>query len=87
MTNENIRNRVMLIGQHFGKRKPQWNFFIKSYESFKYSPSARLAKIMTLSLIVQMILFTPVIFWIYQNYAIIESRLPAHLNFNENGLV
>ncbi len=84
MTNENIRNRVMLIGQHFGKRKPQWNFFIKSYESFKYSPSARLAKIMTLSLIVQMILFTPVIFWIYQNYAIIESRLPAHLNFNEN---
>jgi hypothetical protein len=84
MTNENSRNRDMLIGNHFGKRKPQWNFFIKSYENFKYSASAQLVKMLALSLIVQTILFTPVIFWIYQNYAIIESLLPAHLNLDEN---
>ncbi len=39
---------------------------------------------MTISFLVQTLLFAPVIFWIYQNYAIIESRLPAHLNFDEN---
>jgi hypothetical protein len=74
----------MLIGNHFGKRKPQWNFFIKSYESFKYSSAASLVKLLSLGLIIQTLLFSPIIYWIYQNYAIIESRLPANLNLEEN---
>ena len=84
MTNKNIRKVRMLIGNHFGKRKPQWNFFIKSYESFKYSSSAQLIKLIGISFIVQTILYSPVVFWIFQNYAIIESRLPTHLNLDEN---
>ena len=84
MTNENIRNKDMLIGHHFGKRKPQWNFFIKSYERFKFSTSAPLAKLVIVSFLIQTLLYSPVVFWIYQNYAIIEKALPAHLNLDEN---
>lgn len=74
----------MLIGNHFGKRKPQWNFFIKKYERFKFSTSAPLARLVILSFIVQSVLFTPVVFWIYQNYSIIEKILPVSLNLHEN---
>lgn len=84
MTMENVRQETMLIGHHFGKRKPQWNFFIRSYERFKFSTSAPLARLVILSFIVQTVLFIPVIYWIYQNYAIIENVLPARLNLQEN---
>ncbi len=84
MTNENIRQVTMHIGHHFGKRKPQWNFFIRSYENFKFSPAAPLAKLLIVSFLIQLLLFSPVVYWIYQNYAIIEMTLPAHLNFQEN---
>jgi hypothetical protein len=84
MTMENNRQDLMLIGHHFGKRKPQWNFFIRSYERFKFSTSAPLARLVIFSFIVQMAFYFPVIYWIYQNYAIIEKVLPAHLNLQEN---
>lgn len=81
---ENNRQEIMLIGHHFGKRKPQWNFFIRSYERFKFSTSAPLARLVIFSFMVQMIFYAPVVYWIYQNYAIIEKILPAHLNLEEN---
>ncbi len=84
MTNEKGRKETMLIGNHFGKRKPQWNFFIKSYESFKYSWSLRLIKLMSLGFLAQVVILSPVIFWIYQNYAIIEKHVPIHFNLREN---
>ena len=84
MTNENNRQAVMLIGRHFGKRKPQWNFFIKSYERLKFSPTAPLFKLLAVSFVIQSVLFSPVVFWIYQNYSIIENTLPVHLNLQEN---
>lgn len=84
MTIENDRQDNMLIGHHFGKRKPQWNFFIRSYERFKFSTSAPLVRLVAFSFLVQMAFYTPVIYWIYQNYAIIEKVLPAHLNLQEN---
>lgn len=74
----------MLIGHHFGKRKPQWNFFIKNYERFKFSTSAPLARLVLISFVVQILLYLPVLYWIYQNYAIIEKILPHHLNLEEN---
>lgn len=74
----------MFIGRHFGKRKPQWNFFINNYESFKYSSSSELIKLIMIGFIFQAILFAPIVYWIFQNYAIIENYLPQHLNLNEN---
>ncbi|MBC7421713.1 MAG: hypothetical protein H7328_13370 [Bdellovibrio sp.] len=74
----------MLIGNHFGKRKPQWNFFIRSYESFKYGWSFRLIKILCFGLMAQIVLLLPVIYWIYQNYALIEMSLPAQYHLQEN---
>ena len=84
MTNKKGRTVHMLIGNHFGKRKPEWNFFIKSYESFKYGWSLRLMKILTISMLTQVILLSPVIYWIYQNYAVIEKLLPVQYNLQEN---
>jgi hypothetical protein len=84
MTNENVRKEDMLIGNHFGKRKPQWNFFIKSYEDFKYSWSLRLIKLISLGLAAQVVILSPVIYWIYQNYAIIETHVPIRYNLREN---
>lgn len=84
MTNEKGRNDTMLIGNHFGKRKPQWNFFIRSYESFKYGWSFRLIKILCFGLMAQIVLLLPVIYWIYQNYALIEMSLPAQYHLQEN---
>lgn len=74
----------MLIGNHFGKRKPQWNFFIKTYEKFKFSTSAPLARLVIISFFVQTLFYSPVVFWIFQNYSIIEKSLPIHLNLDEN---
>lgn len=74
----------MFIGRHFGKRKPQWNFFINNYENFKYSSSSELIKLIAIGFIFQAILFAPIVYWIFQNYAIIENYLPQHLNLNEN---
>jgi hypothetical protein len=74
----------MFIGRHFGKRKPQWNFFINNYENFKYSSSSELIKLVVIGFIFQAILFAPIVYWIFQNYAIIENYLPQHLNLNEN---
>jgi len=74
----------MFIGRHFGKRKPQWNFFINNYENFKYSSSSELIKLIVIGFIFQAILFAPIVYWIFQNYAIIENYLPQHLNLNEN---
>lgn len=74
----------MLIGHHFGKRKPQWNFFIKSYERFKYGDSSKLIKMILTSLAMQFVLILPIIYWIHQNYSIIESRIPAYLDLHEN---
>ncbi|MBC7741106.1 MAG: hypothetical protein H7061_02835 [Bdellovibrionaceae bacterium] len=84
MTNKNVRKEDMLIGNHFGKRKPQWNFFIKKYESFKYSMSLQLVKMVAMGLAVQGVILSPVIYWIYQNYSIIEKNLPAHFNLQDN---
>lgn len=74
----------MFIGKHFGKRKPQWNFFITNYENFKYSESSKLFKLILFGFIFQIVLFSPIVYWIFQNYAIIESFLPQHLNLSEN---
>ncbi len=74
----------MLIGNHFGKRKPQWNFFIKSYESFKYSWSLRLVKILSLGLAAQLVFLSPLVYWIYQNYAFIEKFVPTSYKLHEN---
>ena len=68
----------MFIGKHFGKRKPQWNFFITNYENFKYSESSKLFKLILFGFIFQIVLFSPIVYWIFQNYAIIESFLPQH---------
>lgn len=74
----------MLIGNHFGKRTPRWNFFTKSYESFKYGWSLKIIKVLILSLITQLVLLSPVIYWIYQNYGLIENLIPAQYNLHEN---
>jgi hypothetical protein len=74
----------MLIGHHFGKRKPQWNFFIKSYERFKYGDSSKLIKMILTSLAMQFVLILPIIYWIHQNYSIIETRIPVYLDLHEN---
>ncbi len=74
----------MLIGNHFGKRKPQWNFFIKKYETFKYGVSLQLIKMMSVGLLIQTVLMAPVVYWIYQNYSIIEQNLPPQYHLQEN---
>ncbi len=65
----------MLIGQHFGKRKPRWNFFnstlifLLSHQNFRI-------KITLITAVIQMVLLSPIVYWSLQNYIFIEKNIP-----------
>ncbi|OFZ31581.1 MAG: hypothetical protein A2622_03085 [Bdellovibrionales bacterium RIFCSPHIGHO2_01_FULL_40_29] len=74
----------MKIGHHFGKRKPRWNFFTDQYQSLVDSSSLIIVKLLLVSLGLQVLFFLPVLYWVFQNYAIIQTHIPAHFNMSEN---
>lgn len=75
---------TMKIGHHFGKRKPRWDFFTDKYQSLVDSSSNLIVKLLVASIVVQLIFFLPVLYWIFQNYNIIQSLVPVRLNIAEN---
>ena len=74
----------MKIGHHFGKRKPNWNFFTDQYQSLVDSSSGLVLKIFAASVAVQLVFLLPALYWIFQNYNIIQSLMPISFNLNEN---
>ncbi len=74
----------MKIGHHFGKRKPRWNFFTDQYQNLVDSSSNLIVKLLLSSIVIQLLFFVPVIYWIFQNYNIIQTLVPARFNMSEN---
>lgn len=74
----------MKLGHHFGKRKPRWNFFTDQYQSLVDSSSFIVLKLLAASFVLQILFFLPTLYWIFQNYDIIQTHLPAHFNMTEN---
>lgn len=74
----------MKIGHHFGKRKPRWNFFTDQYHSLVDSSSSIIFKIFLISVGVQILFFLPALYWIFQNYSIIQNLLPSSFDMAEN---
>lgn len=74
----------MKIGHHFGKRKPRWNFFTDHYQSLVDSSSGLVLKIFAASVAVQIVFLLPALYWIFQNYSIIQSLMPVSFNLTEN---
>ena len=75
---------LMKIGHHFGKRKPRWNFFTEQYQSLVDSPSTAVFIIFTVSVAAQVMFFLPALYWIFQNYDIIQTHIPITFNMVEN---
>ena len=74
----------MKIGHHFGKRKPRWNFFTQQYQNLMDSPSQIIFKLILISVVMQLIFFLPVLYWVFQNYTIIQNLIPLSFNVSEN---
>lgn len=74
----------MKIGHHFGKRKPRWNFFTQHYQTLVDSSSTTVFKLFMLSVAAQVVFFLPVLYWIFQNYEIIQNHIPISFNMAEN---
>lgn len=66
----------MIIGSHFGKHKPDWNFFLEKQRLLKdkYGLTIKFAFI---NFIVQAVLLFPILYWSLQNYAFFEQHVPA----------
>lgn len=74
----------MKIGHHFGKRKPRWNFFTDQYQSLVDNSSTLIFKVFAVSIFAQIVFLLPALYWIFQNYSIIQTLMPASFNMNEN---
>ena len=67
----------MLIGQHFGKRKPRWNFFNDQLKSIIHRHNLRI-KITLFAALIQALILSPIIYWSLQNYIFITKNIPYH---------
>lgn len=74
----------MQIGNHFGKRKPSWNFFTEQYHHLLDSTSNLIVKLLLVSMAVQLLFFAPIVYWIFQNYNLIQTLVPTQFNMQEN---
>ena len=74
----------MKLGHHFGKRKPRWNFFTDHYQNLVGSTSNLIVKLLLASIVIQLAFFLPVLYWVFQNYSIIQSLIPTNFNMAEN---
>lgn len=74
----------MIIGNHFGKHKPEWNFFTTQYQRLMDSSSKSLIKIVIVSFAVQFVFFIPVLYWIFQNYQVLQTLIPQSYNLSVN---
>lgn len=73
------------MGYPFGKPNHSFKHSLnRKLELFRSSPFYNLYRIITFSLMVQFVLFIPIVYWIFQNYSIIEIALPENLNLVEN---
>ena len=69
----------MQLGLHFGKRKPRWNFFLQKHQDLKQRHGATL-KFALVSLVLQAILLSPLLYWSLQNYTFFENNIPLSYN-------
>lgn len=65
----------MQLGSHFGKRKPRWNFFLAQHQSLKERYSITL-KYVFYSLLLQIVILSPLIYWSVQNYDFFTKLVP-----------
>lgn len=74
----------MLIGHHFRKYKPEWNFFANYYHRLLDSSARTVLKILFLSCAVQIVFFIPVLYWIFQNYNVLTTLIPKSYDLGVN---
>lgn len=74
----------MIIGHHFKKHKPEWNFFTTYYQSLVDNSSRTILKILLASFGVQMLFFIPVLYWIFQNYSVLQTLIPKSYDLGVN---
>ena len=74
----------MIIGHHFKKHKPEWNFFTSQYQQFIDKSSHIVFKIILMSFAVQILFFLPVIYWTFQNYNVLQALIPKSYDLTVN---
>lgn len=74
----------MQVGRHFGKRKPQWNFFYKYSIHYFNSINNVLVKLSLTFTVLQTLILSPVIYWTIENYTLFEKTIPVQTQLIEN---
>jgi hypothetical protein len=74
----------MIIGHHFRKHKPEWNFFTNYYQSLIDNSTSTIFKLLILSFGVQILFFIPVMYWIFQNYEVLQTLIPKAYDLGVN---
>ena len=74
----------MIIGHNFKKHKTEWNFFTTYYQSLVDNSSRTIFKILLASFGVQMLFFVPVLYWIFQNYSVLQTLVPKSYDLAVN---
>lgn len=74
-----LNSKDMQIGLHFGKRKHHWNFFLEKHQSLTQRHGAAL-KYTFISVILQAIALSPLLYWSIQNYGFFENNIPLTYN-------
>lgn len=74
----------MIFGHHFRKHKPEWNFFTTYYQSLVDRSTHTIFKLLLLSFAVQIVFFIPVLYWIFQNYQVLQTLIPKSYDLNVN---
>lgn len=69
----------MQIGLHFGKRKPRWNFFLEKHQSLTQRHGTNV-KYALISVALQALVLSPLIYWSLQNYNFFEDNIPLTYN-------
>lgn len=78
-----IKLDKMQIGQHFGKRKPRWNFFSAKQVSLKERHGTTL-RLVLIGMALQALVLCPLLYWCLQNYNFFEVNIPRSYNLREH---
>lgn len=74
----------MRIGHHFGKRKHMWDYLNRRYAFFSEIDFDLNVKLFSISFLIQCFFMAPVVYWLFQNYALAETIIRHKINLHDN---
>ena len=74
----------MQLGQHFGKRKSQWNMFHDHTRLYFHRLENTNIKSALILSSVQFLILLPLLYWTLENYNLFEQFIPLKTHLKEN---